>query len=81
MSKNLLRISFFLVSLLTLSACFTTPEENQQPKEDNVPVVQPTENDEPKEPEGAVISEFSTPSFDDSDIFTDPDIKRVGKFQ
>lgn len=32
-------------------------------------------------PEGAVISEFSTPSFDDSDIFTDPAIKRVGKFQ
>ena len=29
---------------------------------------------------GAVISEFSTASFDDSDIFTDPDIKRVGEF-
>lgn len=27
-------------------------------------------------PEGAVISEFSTPSFDELDIFTDPDIKR-----
>jgi len=32
-------------------------------------------------PEGAVISEFSTPSFDDSDIFTDPAIKRIGDFQ
>ena len=31
-------------------------------------------------PQGAVISEFSTPSFDDKDIFTDPAIKRVGKF-
>lgn len=31
-------------------------------------------------PKGAVISEFSTPSFDDSDIFTDPEIKRIGKF-
>lgn len=31
-------------------------------------------------PEGAVVSEFSTPSFDDADIFTDPDIKRVGEF-
>ena len=31
-------------------------------------------------PEGAVISEFSTPSFDDKDIFTDPAIRRVGKF-
>ena len=31
-------------------------------------------------PKGAVISEFSTPSFDDKDIFTDPAIKRVGKF-
>lgn len=30
--------------------------------------------------DGAVISEFSTASFDDSDIFTDPDIKRVGEF-
>ncbi len=31
-------------------------------------------------PEGAVVSEFSTPSFDEADIFTDPEIKRVGKF-
>lgn len=31
-------------------------------------------------PEGAVVSEFSTPSFDDADIFTDPDIKRIGEF-
>lgn len=31
-------------------------------------------------PDGAVISEFSTPSFDDSDIFTDPQIQRIGKF-
>ncbi len=31
-------------------------------------------------PDGAVISEFSTPSFDDADIFTDPQIKRIGKF-
>lgn len=31
-------------------------------------------------PEGAIISEFSTPSFDDRDIFIDPDIKRVGMF-
>jgi D-lyxose ketol-isomerase len=31
-------------------------------------------------PRGAVISEFSTPSFDDKDIFIDPDIKRVGVF-
>ena len=31
-------------------------------------------------PDGAVVSEFSTPSFDDADIFTDPDIKRVGEF-
>lgn len=31
-------------------------------------------------PEGAVISEFSTPSFDDKDIFTDPRINRVGEF-
>ena len=28
-------------------------------------------------PEGAVISEFSTNSFDKEDIFTDPDIKRI----
>ena len=31
-------------------------------------------------PKGAVISEFSSPSFDNCDIFTDPAIKRVGKF-
>lgn len=31
-------------------------------------------------PKGAVISEFSTPSFDDKDIFTDPAIKRIGEF-
>ena len=31
-------------------------------------------------PDGAVISEFSTPSFDEADIFTDPQIKRVAKF-
>lgn len=31
-------------------------------------------------PDGAVISEFSTPSFDNSDIFTDPQIQRIGKF-
>lgn len=30
---------------------------------------------------GAVISEFSTPSFDDADLFTDPEIKRIGEFQ
>lgn len=28
-------------------------------------------------PQGAVVSEFSTPSFDEYDIFTDPDIKRL----
>ncbi len=28
-------------------------------------------------PEGAVVSEFSTPSFDESDIFTDPRIRRI----
>jgi len=28
-------------------------------------------------PEGAVVSEFSTKSIDEADIFTDPDIKRV----
>jgi D-lyxose ketol-isomerase len=28
-------------------------------------------------PEGAIISEFSTASFDDRDIFTDPDIRRI----
>lgn len=31
-------------------------------------------------PEGAIISEFSTASFDDKDIFTDPDIKRISNF-
>ncbi|MDD5596892.1 MAG: hypothetical protein PHV82_03040 [Victivallaceae bacterium] len=29
---------------------------------------------------GAVISEFSTQSFDNEDIFTDPSIKRIGSF-
>lgn len=28
-------------------------------------------------PEGAVVSEFSTPSFDEMDLFTDPRIKRI----
>jgi D-lyxose ketol-isomerase len=28
-------------------------------------------------PEGAVLSEFSTPSTDENDIFTDPDVKRI----
>jgi len=28
-------------------------------------------------PEGAVISEFSTRSRDEADIFSDPDIKRI----
>jgi len=28
-------------------------------------------------PEGAVVSEFSTPSTDEDDVFTDPDIKRI----
>lgn len=27
--------------------------------------------------EGAVVSEFSTPSYDDKDIFTNPDVKRM----
>ena len=31
-------------------------------------------------PEGAIISEFSTKSYDDLDIFTDKDILREGKF-
>ena len=31
-------------------------------------------------PDGAVISEFSTPSFDDQDIFFDPDIVRKANF-
>jgi len=30
-------------------------------------------------PEGAVISEFSTKSIDEADVFTDPDIRRVAK--
>jgi D-lyxose ketol-isomerase len=28
-------------------------------------------------PEGAIVSEFSTPSYDERDIFTDPDILRI----
>ena len=32
-------------------------------------------------PEGAVISEFSTPSFDEADILTDPDIQRIAHFE
>jgi D-lyxose ketol-isomerase len=28
-------------------------------------------------PDGAVVSEFSTQSYDDRDIFTDPDITRL----
>lgn len=28
-------------------------------------------------PDGAIISEFSSPSFDNKDVFTDPDIKRI----
>lgn len=31
-------------------------------------------------PEGAVISEFSTPSYDDKDIFSDPNIKRESNY-
>lgn len=31
-------------------------------------------------PEGAVVSEFSTPSFDDQDIFSDPGIVREGTY-
>ena len=31
-------------------------------------------------PEGAVISEFSTPSFDEADIFIDPEIKRESNY-
>ena len=31
-------------------------------------------------PEGAIISEFSTPSFDETDIFSDPDIKRESQY-
>lgn len=32
-------------------------------------------------PEGAVISEFSTKSVDEMDIFTDPDIKRIPQIE
>ena len=32
-------------------------------------------------PEGAVVSEFSTPSFDEMDIFTDPRIDRIPKIE
>ena len=32
-------------------------------------------------PEGAVVSEFSTPSFDECDIFTDPAIKRIPEIE
>ena len=28
-------------------------------------------------PEGAVISEFSTTSYDEYDVFTDPNIRRI----
>ena len=28
-------------------------------------------------PQGAVVSEFSTPSFDEYDIFTDPSVERI----
>lgn len=28
-------------------------------------------------PKGAVVSEFSTPSFDEEDVFTDPNIRRI----
>ena len=31
----------------------------------------------PGGPEGAVVSEFSTRSTDEADIFTDPDIRRA----
>lgn len=31
--------------------------------------------------EGAVVSEFSTPSFDEYDIFTDPNIKRIPEIE
>ena len=27
--------------------------------------------------EGAIVSEFSSPSFDEADIFTDPNVKRI----
>jgi len=32
-------------------------------------------------PEGAIVSEFSTKSRDETDIFTDPDIQRITKIQ
>ena len=32
-------------------------------------------------PEGAVVSEFSTPSFDEMDVFTDPRIERIPKIE
>ena len=32
-------------------------------------------------PEGAVVSEFSTPSFDEYDIFTDPRIRRIPEIE
>lgn len=32
-------------------------------------------------PDGAVVSEFSTQSYDDRDIFTDPDIRRLTNLQ
>jgi D-lyxose ketol-isomerase len=32
-------------------------------------------------PDGAIITEFSSQSFDDKDIFTDPDIQRVSNIQ
>jgi D-lyxose ketol-isomerase len=31
--------------------------------------------------EGAVVSEFSTTSYDERDVFTDPSIRRVGRIQ
>jgi D-lyxose ketol-isomerase len=32
-------------------------------------------------PEGAIVSEFSTPSYDEYDIFTDPRIKRIPEIE
>ena len=32
-------------------------------------------------PEGAVVSEFSTPSYDEYDIFTDPRIRRIPEIE
>ncbi len=32
-------------------------------------------------PEGCIVSEFSSPSFDDKDVFTDPDIQRTSNIQ